>query len=480
MHRVNMYHLRRKVHFVIMASVFDTPAKIHTIYDLKGSLAGRAATPREREGGGVLKDMDLLHDKRKFHLGAKKPEFIAQLRKDAEFLAKLNIMDYSLLVGVHYRSQRPQMEPAAVNSSITGSEKNLVNLIVPVQSHSNLPFRRGSISAGEDPLHITIGHDTLPGHTSDSEGINLSTPTNIQVQRRASSRRMSANRGSPVRNMPLQTYSSDAHDDKSGPNTAPSSNPNNSVSQNTTSSNDASRVLFPDKFDMNGHLINNNSVPSSGPSSAAPSQRSSLADGIILSAALASGGVAATGGTTGGKLPSMGEEDPGHEEGGEVGESGDYEEGDDDYDGEEDDYDGEEDEFEDIDEGDSDREVDTSRFSPAMVAHRWSLSSQQSHLSHLPAIGSTTTDNANQPAHHHRKRRPWTDRVDLGINCHTRAGRGDEIYFVGVIDILQQYNVQKRFESMVKGIFGDVRTISAIDAPSYARRFVRFIDQNTD
>jgi 1-phosphatidylinositol-4-phosphate 5-kinase len=35
MHRVKMYHLRRKVHFVIMASVFDTTETIHTVYDLK-------------------------------------------------------------------------------------------------------------------------------------------------------------------------------------------------------------------------------------------------------------------------------------------------------------------------------------------------------------------------------------------------------------------------------------------------------------
>jgi hypothetical protein len=35
MHRVKMYHLRRKVHFVIMGSVFDTTEMIHTIYDLK-------------------------------------------------------------------------------------------------------------------------------------------------------------------------------------------------------------------------------------------------------------------------------------------------------------------------------------------------------------------------------------------------------------------------------------------------------------
>ena len=42
-----MYHLQRKVHFVIMTSVFDTPEKIHTVYDLKGSLIGTAEARRK-------------------------------------------------------------------------------------------------------------------------------------------------------------------------------------------------------------------------------------------------------------------------------------------------------------------------------------------------------------------------------------------------------------------------------------------------
>jgi 1-phosphatidylinositol-4-phosphate 5-kinase len=98
MHRVKMYHLQRKIHFVIMGSVFDTTEVIHQIYDLKGSLVGRNATPKERANGGVLKDKDLIDDGVKFHLGAKKAAFIEQIKKDARFLASLNIMDYSLLV----------------------------------------------------------------------------------------------------------------------------------------------------------------------------------------------------------------------------------------------------------------------------------------------------------------------------------------------------------------------------------------------
>lgn len=101
MHRVKMYHLNRKVHFVIMGSVFDTPCQINTIYDLKGSLVGRSATPEERASGGVLKDNDLIADGVKLKLGSKRELFIMQLEKDATFLSQLNIMDYSLLVNCH-------------------------------------------------------------------------------------------------------------------------------------------------------------------------------------------------------------------------------------------------------------------------------------------------------------------------------------------------------------------------------------------
>ncbi len=53
------------------------------------------------------------------------------------------------------------------------------------------------------------------------------------------------------------------------------------------------------------------------------------------------------------------------------------------------------------------------------------------------------------------KRHPWTGRQDNGINSRviTDKGtdeRGFEIYYVGVIDILQQYNTVKRAENFFK------------------------------
>ena len=49
------------------------------------------------------------------------------------------------------------------------------------------------------------------------------------------------------------------------------------------------------------------------------------------------------------------------------------------------------------------------------------------------------------------QRHPWTLRKDSGINSREADGRrGDEIYYIGVIDILQQYNLRKRAETAVK------------------------------
>ena len=100
MYRVKMNHLRRNVHFVVMKSVFNTDKRIDKVWDLKGSLVGRSAKP----GESVFKDKDLLDSNFKVMMGPEKKKlFMDQLQKDVMFLAKLDIMDYSLLLGMHDR-----------------------------------------------------------------------------------------------------------------------------------------------------------------------------------------------------------------------------------------------------------------------------------------------------------------------------------------------------------------------------------------
>ncbi|CAN0124493.1 unnamed protein product [Ectocarpus sp. 4 AP-2014] len=112
MYRVKMHHLNKKVHFIVMNSVLDTYKEIHNTYDLKGSSLGRDAKPGEK----VLKDNDLAERQGKLHLGSQREAFLkaslslSVARSDAEFLARMKIMDYSLLTGIHDRTAKPADE----------------------------------------------------------------------------------------------------------------------------------------------------------------------------------------------------------------------------------------------------------------------------------------------------------------------------------------------------------------------------------
>ena len=90
----------RKVRFVIMGNLFCTHLVIHDKYDLKGSTLGRytqGSVTHEK----ILKDLDLTH---KFRLEAgARDKLMRTLAEDCALLEELRVMDYSLLVGVHFR-----------------------------------------------------------------------------------------------------------------------------------------------------------------------------------------------------------------------------------------------------------------------------------------------------------------------------------------------------------------------------------------
>ncbi len=86
--------------FVIMNSVFDTDKVLSSFYDLKGSVKGRDAKP----GESVLKDNDLRkHMAGTIRLPSEVRERLReQVRRDCQFLKEMKIMDYSMLVGIHF------------------------------------------------------------------------------------------------------------------------------------------------------------------------------------------------------------------------------------------------------------------------------------------------------------------------------------------------------------------------------------------
>jgi len=123
MYRVKIPDLGKSIHFVIMKSVFNTELEIHKIWDLKGSTLGR----RAKRGDSVHKDLDLLEEGRKLRVGERTKEGLIQvLKKDTDFLAKMHIMDYSMLLGVHLQT---------LSESVKYDKRSLL-------SRTNTPMRR--------------------------------------------------------------------------------------------------------------------------------------------------------------------------------------------------------------------------------------------------------------------------------------------------------------------------------------------------
>ncbi|CAO3621426.1 unnamed protein product [Mucor hiemalis] len=103
LHRVKLPH-GRKIHFVVMSNVFPPSKDIHETYDLKGSTLGRLLPQEEilKNPHAVMKDLNWEKSQRKLKLGPQKRKmFIGQLVRDVTLLSQLNIMDYSLLIGIH-------------------------------------------------------------------------------------------------------------------------------------------------------------------------------------------------------------------------------------------------------------------------------------------------------------------------------------------------------------------------------------------
>ncbi|SJM83512.1 related to Probable phosphatidylinositol 4-phosphate 5-kinase MSS4 [Zygosaccharomyces bailii] len=108
----------RKIYFLVMNNLFPPHLSMHATYDLKGSTWGRLTKvdpqlAHDENYTPVLKDLNFLEREERIKFGPlKKKKFLEQLRKDALFLAKLNTMDYSLLLGIHDMSKSKDEELA--------------------------------------------------------------------------------------------------------------------------------------------------------------------------------------------------------------------------------------------------------------------------------------------------------------------------------------------------------------------------------
>lgn len=115
MYRVKMYHLRRNVKFVIMNSVYFTDKHLQSFYDLKGSVLGREAKPHQ----DVKKDNDLRKGMPNSAIALPKEireRMREQIVADCKFMESMEIMDYSMLIGIHHIP--PAQERSLASDSI--------------------------------------------------------------------------------------------------------------------------------------------------------------------------------------------------------------------------------------------------------------------------------------------------------------------------------------------------------------------------
>jgi len=140
MHRVKPRG-KSTVYFLIMENVTYSDLKVHLAYDLKGCTYGRKTESVDDDDSlPVLKDCNWLEDKKALDLGKHKTRlFMNQLKKDVAFLKNQNIMDYSLLIGIHFldKFRSGKFEVRAVSRSIAGSQT------LPAAQASDAPEGRG-------------------------------------------------------------------------------------------------------------------------------------------------------------------------------------------------------------------------------------------------------------------------------------------------------------------------------------------------
>ena len=170
MHRITLPHVRRKLHFVVMASVWAGDRPVHEMYDLKGSTVGRAASEEERRRGpaaAVFKDLDLISSGTRIQLGPGRREaFLAQVSADAAFLASMQIMDYSLLLGVHHASMSGVAATHALVPSAPAEDKGVVasqSVLISVEQQGGT-----GLVAGIDEHH---DGDNVAGHGSAEDAL---------------------------------------------------------------------------------------------------------------------------------------------------------------------------------------------------------------------------------------------------------------------------------------------------------------------
>ncbi|VAI15611.1 phosphatidylinositol 4-phosphate 5-kinase 6 [Triticum aestivum] len=152
--------IQKKVRFVIMGNLFCSRYSIHRRFDLKGSSLGRMTDkPLDQiDETTTLKDLDLNFI---FRLaGSWFQEFCRQVDRDCELLEQERIMDYSLLVGVHFKDRCKDSGNADNGTPTTTDEDSEQKRKAQEKLGISMPSRVENIVRNPESESLLIGEPT--------------------------------------------------------------------------------------------------------------------------------------------------------------------------------------------------------------------------------------------------------------------------------------------------------------------------------
>jgi len=158
----------KKLYFLVMGNMFNA-IEIHRRYDLKGSWVGRE-TPHENrfDPSIALKDMDFKQANESIRVGKElKESIVQQIIDDSAFLRDNNVIDYSLLLGIHdigsTQAEGLSTELADLEHSSEEAREGVENVLMTMSrsmtGHTSSAFPGSPMSnaeaarQGEIPMH---------------------------------------------------------------------------------------------------------------------------------------------------------------------------------------------------------------------------------------------------------------------------------------------------------------------------------------